>query len=185
MFCSYKCEIDACYLQCRSNGNIIEIYESVGGKNLIMNRSDRVCWNTLPKPELSHNPIRHVRLNAVKVCNKDMPFRYPTIPNLLKSIRCPPNLISCHHIQPQANVQQFMFRFITQHGILLDVELASLSVRSNRSDQHPANSFASKREACLRFLYKCESVAAPHANFPEDLTSFTSGQSFGGTMLPL
>ncbi|KAI5653519.1 hypothetical protein M9H77_30706 [Catharanthus roseus] len=34
---SYRCEMDARYLHCRSNGNIIEIYESVGGQNLIMN----------------------------------------------------------------------------------------------------------------------------------------------------
>ncbi|KAI5673120.1 hypothetical protein M9H77_13484 [Catharanthus roseus] len=50
---------------------------------------------------------------------------------------------------------------------------------------HPANSFASTREACSRFLYREASVAAPHANFPEDLTSFTSSQNFKGNMLPL
>ncbi|KAI5676687.1 hypothetical protein M9H77_07637 [Catharanthus roseus] len=73
------------------------------------------------------------------------------ISNLPHLVRCPSNLISCHHIY----------------------------------DQHPASSFASTRDACPRFLYKYASVAVPHENFPADLTSFTSGQSLEGTMLPL
>ncbi|KAI5673311.1 hypothetical protein M9H77_13675 [Catharanthus roseus] len=166
MFCSYNCEMDALCLQCRSNGNIIEMYESMARQNLIITElSDRMCRNTLPKPELSHNPVRHVRFDAVKVCNESMPRRYPAVPNLPRP--------------------KFMFILITQHVILLDVEPASLSSRSNRSDQHPAISFSSTRDACPRFLYRYASVAAPYANFPADLTSFTNGQSLEGTMLLL
>ncbi|KAI5668574.1 hypothetical protein M9H77_18427 [Catharanthus roseus] len=58
-----------------SNGNIIEMYESVGGHNLIMNRL------------------------------QSMPCGYSAIPNLLKFVQFLPNLISYHHIQPQTNVQ--------------------------------------------------------------------------------
>ncbi|KAI5666607.1 hypothetical protein M9H77_16460 [Catharanthus roseus] len=85
--------------------------------------------------------------------HRDVRSKYAIKPcHVEKYVRCPPNLISCHHIQP---------------------------------DQHPANSFTSMREACPRFLYRYASVAAPYANFPENLTSFTSSQSFEGTMLPL
>ncbi|KAI5675859.1 hypothetical protein M9H77_06809 [Catharanthus roseus] len=67
-------------------------------------RLDRVGGNTLPKTELSQNPIRHVRLYAVKICNEPMPCGNATITNILSLVRYPPNLISCHHIQSQANI---------------------------------------------------------------------------------
>ncbi|KAI5673419.1 hypothetical protein M9H77_13783 [Catharanthus roseus] len=66
---------------------------------------DRVGRNILPIPELSQNLVRHVRLDAVKICNKPVPCGNPTSPNLLSPVRNPPNLISCHHIQSQANIQ--------------------------------------------------------------------------------
>ncbi|KAI5681981.1 hypothetical protein M9H77_03209 [Catharanthus roseus] len=62
-------------------------------------RLNRVGENTLPIPELSQNPVRHVRLDAVKICNKPVPRENPASPNLLHHIRYPPNLINCHHIQ--------------------------------------------------------------------------------------
>ncbi|KAI5673549.1 hypothetical protein M9H77_13913 [Catharanthus roseus] len=65
---------------------------------------DRVGKNTLPIPELSQNPVRHVQLDADKVCNKP-PRGNPVSSNLLSPARKPPNLISCHHIQSQADIQ--------------------------------------------------------------------------------
>ncbi|KAI5672265.1 hypothetical protein M9H77_12629 [Catharanthus roseus] len=62
-------------------------------------RLDRVGGNTLPIPELSQNTVRHVRLEAVKICNKAVPRGNPASPNLLHPIRYPPNLICFHHIQ--------------------------------------------------------------------------------------
>ncbi|KAI5662687.1 hypothetical protein M9H77_22010 [Catharanthus roseus] len=76
-------------------------------------RLDRVGENTLRKPELSENLVRHVRLNAVKVCNEPVPCGNPASPNLLSPVRCPFNLISCHQIKSQSNVQQFIFILIT------------------------------------------------------------------------
>ncbi|KAI5650419.1 hypothetical protein M9H77_36424 [Catharanthus roseus] len=101
-----------------------------------------VCQNTLPKPELSHNPVRQVRLDAVKVCNESVLRGYPAVLNLLHPVWFLSKLISCHHIQSQANVQQFMFILITQHGILLDVGLTGLSSRSNRRCKHGKVIFA-------------------------------------------
>ncbi|KAI5671291.1 hypothetical protein M9H77_11655 [Catharanthus roseus] len=67
-------------------------------------RLDRVGENTLPKTKLSQNPVRHVRLHAVKVCNEPVPCGNPIITNILSPVRYPPNLISYHHIQFQANI---------------------------------------------------------------------------------
>ncbi|KAI5672105.1 hypothetical protein M9H77_12469 [Catharanthus roseus] len=66
---------------------------------------DRVGRNTLPIPELSQNPVRHVQLDTFKICNKLVPRGNPASLNLLSLVRYPPNLISCHHIQSQANIQ--------------------------------------------------------------------------------
>ncbi|KAI5649547.1 hypothetical protein M9H77_35552 [Catharanthus roseus] len=65
---------------------------------------DRVGGNTLPKTELSQNPVRHVRLHAVKICNEPVPCGNSTITNILSHVWYPPNLISCRHIQSQANI---------------------------------------------------------------------------------
>ncbi|KAI5667988.1 hypothetical protein M9H77_17841 [Catharanthus roseus] len=62
-------------------------------------RLDRVGGNTLPITELSQNMVRHVRLEAVKICNKVVSHGNPVSPNLLHPVQYPPNLISCHHIQ--------------------------------------------------------------------------------------
>ncbi|KAI5673599.1 hypothetical protein M9H77_13963 [Catharanthus roseus] len=66
---------------------------------------ERVGGNTLPKTELSQNPVRHVGLHIVKICNEPVPCGSPTITNILSPLRYPPNLISYHHIQSQANIQ--------------------------------------------------------------------------------
>ncbi|KAI5682946.1 hypothetical protein M9H77_04174 [Catharanthus roseus] len=58
-------------------------------------RLDRVGGNTLPIPELSQNTVRHVRLDAIKICNKVMSRGNPASPNLLHPIWYPPNLICC------------------------------------------------------------------------------------------
>ncbi|KAI5675312.1 hypothetical protein M9H77_06262 [Catharanthus roseus] len=88
----------------------------------------RMGRNTLPKPELSQHPVRHVRLDIVKVRNEP---------------------------------------------------------HTSSRDQHPPSSFVSTRDACSRFLYRYASVAVPNANLATELTSFSSGQSLVGTMLPL
>ncbi|KAI5667406.1 hypothetical protein M9H77_17259 [Catharanthus roseus] len=67
---------------------------------------DRVGENTLPKTELSQNPVRHVTLHAIKICNEPVSCGNPTITNILSPVLYPLNLISCHHIQSQANIQQ-------------------------------------------------------------------------------
>ncbi|KAI5666509.1 hypothetical protein M9H77_16362 [Catharanthus roseus] len=67
-------------------------------------RLDRVGGNTLPKTELTQNPVRHVWLHAVKICNEPVLCGNPTITNILSPVRYPPNLISCHHIQSQENI---------------------------------------------------------------------------------
>ncbi|KAI5649877.1 hypothetical protein M9H77_35882 [Catharanthus roseus] len=66
-------------------------------------------------------------------------------------------------------------------------KLSQHPVRHVRLDavKHPPSSFASTRDAYPRFLYRYASVAAPHANFATELTSFSSGQNLTGTMLPL
>ncbi|KAI5652349.1 hypothetical protein M9H77_29536 [Catharanthus roseus] len=56
-------------------------------------RLDRMGGNTLPKPELSQHPDKHVRLDTVKVRNEPVPHGNPTSQNLLSlvqfSIGCP------------------------------------------------------------------------------------------------
>ncbi|KAI5662137.1 hypothetical protein M9H77_21460 [Catharanthus roseus] len=67
-------------------------------------RLDRMGGNTLPKTELSQNLVRHVRRHTVKICNEPVPCGNLTITNILSPVWYPPNLISCHHIQSQANI---------------------------------------------------------------------------------
>ncbi|KAI5666325.1 hypothetical protein M9H77_16178 [Catharanthus roseus] len=99
-------------------------------------RLDRVDGNILPKTELSQNPVRHVRLHAVKICNEPVPCGNPTITNILSPIWYLPNLISCHHIQSQANIQQFILILITDRRKHLDVGLASFREMSKRGCKH-------------------------------------------------
>ncbi|KAI5675539.1 hypothetical protein M9H77_06489 [Catharanthus roseus] len=99
-------------------------------------RLDRVGGNTLPKIELSQNPIRYVRLHAVKICNEPVPRGNPTITNILSPVLYPPNLISCHHIQSQANIQQFILILITDRRKHLDVGLASFGRMSKQGYKH-------------------------------------------------
>ncbi|KAI5677367.1 hypothetical protein M9H77_08317 [Catharanthus roseus] len=68
-------------------------------------RLDRVGGNTLPIPELSQNPVRHVRFAIVETCNKPVARGNPASPNLLHPVRYLPNLISSHHIQSQTDIQ--------------------------------------------------------------------------------
>ncbi|KAI5664704.1 hypothetical protein M9H77_24027 [Catharanthus roseus] len=99
-------------------------------------RLDRVGWNTLPKTELSQNPVRYVRLHAVKICNEPVPCGNPTITNILSFVRYPPNLISCHHIQSQANIQQFTLILMIDRRKHLHVRLASFGRMSKRGCEH-------------------------------------------------
>ncbi|KAI5668734.1 hypothetical protein M9H77_18587 [Catharanthus roseus] len=64
-------------------------------------RLDRMGRDTLPKPKLSQNPFKNVRLDAIKVCNEPVQRGNPTSPNLLSPI------------QSQSDVQQFIFILIT------------------------------------------------------------------------
>ncbi|KAI5676292.1 hypothetical protein M9H77_07242 [Catharanthus roseus] len=50
-------------------------------------RLDRMGGNTLPKPELSQPPIRHARLDSVKVRNEPVPRENPASPNLMSLVR--------------------------------------------------------------------------------------------------
>ncbi|KAI5668108.1 hypothetical protein M9H77_17961 [Catharanthus roseus] len=111
-------------------------------------RLDRVGGNTLPKTELSQNTVRHVRLHAVKICNEPVPCGNPTITNILSPVRYPPNLISCHHIQSQANIQQFILILITDRQKHLDIGLASFRRMSKRGCEH------GKIQIYLRLKYK-------------------------------
>ncbi|KAI5656763.1 hypothetical protein M9H77_25556 [Catharanthus roseus] len=54
-------------------------------------RLDRMGEDTLPKPKLSQNLVRHVRFDAVKVRNEPVPRENPASPNLLNpiSVACP------------------------------------------------------------------------------------------------
>ncbi|KAI5683485.1 hypothetical protein M9H77_04713 [Catharanthus roseus] len=99
-------------------------------------RLDRVGGNTLPKTELSQNPIRHVWLHAVKICNEPVPCGNLTIMNILSPVQYPPNLISCHHIQSQANIQQFILILITDRRKHLDLGLASFGRMSKWGCKH-------------------------------------------------
>ncbi|KAI5662017.1 hypothetical protein M9H77_21340 [Catharanthus roseus] len=56
-------------------------------------RSNRVCGNALLVPKLFNNPVRHVWLDNIKVCNELVPCGYPTIPNLRQPVRRPSNLL--------------------------------------------------------------------------------------------
>ncbi|KAI5671023.1 hypothetical protein M9H77_11387 [Catharanthus roseus] len=97
-------------------------------------RLDRVGGNTLSKTELSQNPVRHVRLHAVKICNEPVPCGNPTITNIL---RCGPVYSpSCRHIQSQANIQQFILILTTGRRKHLDVGLASFGRMSKRECKH-------------------------------------------------
>ncbi|KAI5662359.1 hypothetical protein M9H77_21682 [Catharanthus roseus] len=62
---------------------------------------DRMGEDTLPKPELSQNPVRHVRLDAIKVRYEHVPHENPASLNLLSPI------------QSQSDVHQFIFILIT------------------------------------------------------------------------
>ncbi|KAI5647606.1 hypothetical protein M9H77_33611 [Catharanthus roseus] len=50
-------------------------------------RLDRMGGNTLPKPELSQHPVRHVQLDTVKARNEPVPHGNPASPNLLSLVR--------------------------------------------------------------------------------------------------
>ncbi|KAI5681243.1 hypothetical protein M9H77_02470 [Catharanthus roseus] len=73
---------------------------------------------------------------TVKVRNEPVPRGNPASLNLLSSVRCPQYLVSCHQIQSQSDVQQFIFILITHDEILLDVWLVSLSTQSDRRCKH-------------------------------------------------
>ncbi|KAI5677823.1 hypothetical protein M9H77_08773 [Catharanthus roseus] len=76
-------------------------------------RLDRMGRDTLPKPELSQNPDRHVRLDVAKIHYEPVPRGNPASPNLLSPVRCPQYLVGCHQIQSQSDLQQFIFILIT------------------------------------------------------------------------
>ncbi|KAI5649709.1 hypothetical protein M9H77_35714 [Catharanthus roseus] len=61
-------------------------------------RMNRMSWNALNLPKLSDNPIGHIRLYTIKVCNHPMVRRNPYISNLIGSIRSPLDLVSSHHV---------------------------------------------------------------------------------------
>ncbi|KAI5658789.1 hypothetical protein M9H77_27582 [Catharanthus roseus] len=86
--------------------------------------------------EYSWNSESSGECGGVKICNEPMPCGNPTITNILSPVRYPPNLISCHHIQSQANIQQFILILITDRRKHLDVGLASFGRMSKRGCEH-------------------------------------------------
>ncbi|KAI5657283.1 hypothetical protein M9H77_26076 [Catharanthus roseus] len=73
-------------------------------------RLDRMGGNTLPKLELPQHPVRHVRLDTVKVRSEPVPHGNPTSPNLLSPVRfsveCP--AIYFHSYNPIWDIDGYM-----------------------------------------------------------------------------
>ncbi|KAI5648143.1 hypothetical protein M9H77_34148 [Catharanthus roseus] len=93
-----------------------------------------------------------------------------------------------HHVHPVVWRSACLMRLDRMsENTLPKLGLSQHPVRHVQLDtvKHPPSSFASTRDACPRFLYRYASVVVPHANLATEFTSFSSGQSLAGTMLPL